>query len=183
VNVSAGDLNAAPGFFVGGGARLLLGPGSLGLGLRLGYERYKAWGSNTFPACAGGTSGGCLAGGSYRWALRQQVFHVGLALSYRFLPPDSVIVPYVGVTPQLYAMRSTITAFDNQTTQGDVQPGINAAVGARVDLGPGGVFTEIGGQYAPLDPRDPDTDLGLTGDADLGAFVWALGYRLELEQL
>lgn len=183
IDVSTSDLNAAPGFFVGGGARLLLGPGSLGLGLRAGYERYKAWGTSSFPACGAGTTGGCLPSGSYRWFLRQQVFNLGLAISYRFLPPDSLLVPYVGVTPQLYVMRSNVTAYENKTTQGDVQPGVSAAIGARARLGPGGVFTEIGGQYAPLDPRDPDTDVGLTGDAHLGAFVVAVGYRLELEQL
>jgi hypothetical protein len=183
LGIPTGGLSVGPSLFLGGGARVLLGPGSFAAGLRVGFQSFSDDGAGTLAACADDTQGTCIAGGGYSYELSEKVLTFAAPLSYRFLRPDSLIVPYVGFAPKLFLSDSTVTAFGYDQSQGDSRVGFAALLGGRLKAGPGGVFVELAYQYGAVEPHDPFTNRSITGEADVGAVGATLGYRLELEHL
>jgi hypothetical protein len=183
LGIPTGGFDVGPRLFLGGGARVLLGPGSFGVGLRVGFQTYADEGAGVLTACSDTSQGGCIAGGGYSYELDPMVLSFAAPLTFRILRPDSILVPYVGFAPQLFLTETTVTAFGHEQSQGDSRVGFTALAGGRLKAGPGGVFLEIGYQYGAVEPHDPRTNLSITGEADVGAVAATLGYRLELEHL
>jgi hypothetical protein len=173
LNIGTGGVSLGPNVFVDVGARFLLGPGFLAVAARVGYQRYAVSGQGSMP-CTADTTGPCIDsnGGKYTWDLTEQTVTIGIPISYRLLP-QKMFHPYVGVVPQVFLLRATTKSYGLENSQGDVKFGFQGLVGGQLDLGPGGLFLDLGFQYAGLDQK-------LTGKSNLGAVTAALGYRVAL---
>ncbi len=172
LGISTAGLGLSPVVFLEGGALFPLGPGALTAGLRLGFETYSTDASGTLPCSSPDP---CVAadGGNYSYDINEQTFFFGLPISYRFLTPDDVVQPYVGLMPTIFLLKATSTAFDSENQQTDTQFGIALFGGAQFPLGPGGILAELGWQYASLQHS-------ITGDSSLSAVTILAGYRFLL---
>ncbi len=129
------------------------------------------------PGMDGSGMDGRLAGGSYTYHLDQQ--QLGLGLSVLAKVPLGRVVPYAGVGPRIFLVRSHLTgqggpgAAIPETDETSMEFGLGVPVGLDVLLGPGRLFAEGQLLYAPTSQRT-------TGAAALGAITVALGYRFVL---
>jgi hypothetical protein len=138
----------------------------------MAFEYFASEHEGDLP-CTG--AGPCVLAdaGHFSYELTEQALSFGIPIAYRFLPPDEVGTPYVGVVPTLYLLKATSTAYETENTQTGTQFGVAAHIGGQLKVGPGGIFLEAGIQYAGLGHS-------ITGDASLAAFTAALGYRATL---
>ena len=166
-----GGLGLTPELLAEIGMRVRLGKGALGVHLRGGWQRYSTSGSGSLP-CADDTVGPCISSedGNYDWTLVEHAGRVELPLTYRIFNEDRRVTPYLTVAPGLYMLSSRATTYDLTNTQFSAKFGIYGAAGAQLVLGPGGLFAEAGYQWSGLDHR-------ITGNADVGAIRFAVGYR------
>jgi hypothetical protein len=172
VDIPTGGLGLGPAFFIEGGARFRLGPGSLVAALRIGFQTFSTSVEGSSP-CPSPEACVAADNGRYAYDLNEQALLFGLPVSYRFLPPDAFFNPYIGVAPTLFLLKATSTAFELENTETGTQFGVAALLGGQVRLGPGALFLEVGFQYAGLSHR-------ITGESNLGAITTALGYRVML---
>jgi hypothetical protein len=132
----------------------------------------------SFAFSSPGTSGSGLAdprvpGGSYSYSSTQQHFLLGVT-AWANLPLGRV-VPYLGIGPRIYAVRTTSNGdaggsdiYDTLETSTEV--GVGIPVGVNVMLGPGRVFGEFQLLWAGIAQRS-------TGDSSIGSLTIGAGYR------
>ena len=170
-----GGLGITPELALEAGVRIKLPFGSLGIHRRGGYQRYTADGAGSFPCAEEGQEGPCIASndGDWKWSLVEHNGRISLPISYRILPEERRVTPYILAAPGVFFQKSKVTSYDLDNTQFSAAFGIYGALGAQIRLGPGGLFIEGGYQWAALKHR-------ITGDADMGAIRFALGYRVAL---
>lgn len=118
-----------------------------------------------------------LPGGGYRYHIRQDQLILGLNIQARI--PLGRLMPYLGLGPRLFLLRTTTTggatggtAFP-ESQEVSTEAGLGAPVGVDLRLGPGQLFAEGQLLYAPLAQR-------VTGEQSVGAFTLCAGYRLVL---
>lgn len=117
-----------------------------------------------------------IPGGSYSYTQTTQQFMLGLNVVVKI--PFGRFVPYVGVGPRLFFVRtpSSGSAADPEQTaipQSDEvsqEAGVGVPVGLDILLGPGRLFGEFQLLYAGSSQRS-------TGPANFGAMTGAAGYR------
>lgn len=118
-----------------------------------------------------------LPGGGYSYSVDQRQLSFGLTASARI--PLGRFVPYVGVGPRLFLVRTGSSA---QTTQGvaiaetretSTEIGLGVPLGLDVLLGPGRLFAEGQILWSAVAQRS-------TGESNLGALTLSAGYRLVL---
>lgn len=174
LGIAHAGLGVGPELMLEAGARFKLSYGSLAVHLRGGYQRYTGAGDGEMP-CEEDTEGPCVASdeGAYSWSLVEHAGRLSLPLTYRILPEERRITPYVTVAPGLYMLRSIASSYGLENKQFSAKFGIAAALGGQVRLGPGGLFLEAGYQWSKLDHR-------ITGDSSVGAVRIVIGYRVQL---
>jgi hypothetical protein len=172
IGIPTAGLGVGPDVFIEGGVALRLGPGSLTGGLRVGFQTYSTDAEGALPCPS---PNACVQpdAGRYTYDLNEQLVRIGIPVGYRFLPPDTIVVPYVTIIPALFLLRATSTAFESENEQTDTQPGVHALAGAQLRLGPGALHLEAGYQYAPIEHS-------IMGDTSLSSVLITLGYRFIL---
>ncbi len=117
-------------------------------------------------------------GGPWTFHMTTQEALVSIGPVFRFLPPGSTFVPYVGAFGRLFMMKTTADGTGGgqafgQNTEQSTEIGFAAALGGELRLGPGTALLELGFQWAKLDQR-------ITGDVGATALSAQIGYRLFL---
>lgn len=115
-----------------------------------------------------------VPGGSYSYDQTTQQFQLGL--SFQAKVPLGRLVPYVGIGPRLFIVRtpSSGSAADGtaipQTTELSQEVGVGVPLGLDILLGPGRVFLEFQLLYAASSQQS-------TGAGSFGSMTAAAGYR------
>ena len=140
---------------------------ALGLAVHMDYTEPKKDGTQTDTRLNGDTQ-------TYNWKLREQEFTVMPVVMYR-LTMLGKFVPYVGVGPRIYMLKSTTKASVgatpiSETTEKNTKVGVGIPLGVEYSIGPGGIIAELLFQYGGLDHK-------ITGATNTGALSLALGYR------
>lgn len=131
----------------------------------------------TLPTVSGsGVSDPRVSGNSFDYRQQSQQFLLGLTLVGHI--PLGRIVPYVGVGPRAFVVRTeSAGAAGGNAFPGNselsVEPGVGVPVGLEVLLGPGRLGAEFQLLYAPAQQRS-------TGPGSFGSMVIAVGYRFVL---
>ncbi len=118
-----------------------------------------------------------LPGGGYSYSITQQQLMFGLNVMAKI--PLGRVVPYVGVGPRLFLVRTISSGSTSggaaipESSETSTEAGVGVPVGVDVLLGPGRLFVEMQLLYAATAQRS-------TGSAALGSLVLGLGYRLVL---
>ncbi|MGZ3450611.1 MAG: outer membrane beta-barrel protein [Polyangiales bacterium] len=112
--------------------------------------------------------------GSYTWHLTEQQLQLMPFVMYRLKLKS--IVPYAGIGPRFYFLRSTVRSGDGgpsfqETTERSGKIGFGVPLGIELALGPGAGIAEVLLQYGGLDHT-------ATGNSNTGAASLALGYRV-----
>lgn len=128
------------------------------------------------PTVDGGGADPRLPGGSYSYNVTQQQLVLGLSVSAKI--PLGRFVPYVGIGPRLFLVRTASRGQAGpssipETVETSTEAGVGAPIGLDILLGPGRLFAEGQLLWAGTQQRS-------TGPAALGAIALALGYRLVL---
>lgn len=114
-----------------------------------------------------------VPGGSYNYNSTQQHFLLGATVWANL--PLGRIVPYLGIGPRVYAVRT----FSNgdaggseiqESLETSTQVGVGVPVGVNVMLGPGRVFGEFQLLWAGIGQKS-------TGDGSIGSLTLGAGYR------
>jgi hypothetical protein len=155
-----------------------LGPNVTG-GMDLGYALDNGFafgiaGDYAAPKQSGTESDARVAGGTYSWHLTQQMLQVMPFILYRIRSLDS-IVPYVGIGPRMYFLRSFVRSDDGgpqfrETREQSTRFGVGVPIGMELRAGPGAVIAELLLQYGTINHT-------VTGEAHSGAASLAVGYR------
>ena len=114
-----------------------------------------------------------VAGGSYQWHLTEQMLQVMPFVMYR-IKGLGAVVPYAGVGPRIYFLRSTVRGDGptfSETTEQSTKIGVGVPLGAELALGPGAAIAELLIQYGGLDHT-------ATGTSNTGGASLSLGYRM-----
>lgn len=117
-----------------------------------------------------------VGGGSFDYQQQSQQFLLGLTLVGHV--PLGRLVPYVGVGPRAFVVRTESTgtaggsAFPGNSEL-SVEPGVAVPVGLEILLGPGRLCAEFQLLYAPAYQRS-------TGPGSFGSMSVAVGYRFVL---
>lgn len=119
-----------------------------------------------------------VASNAYTWNLAQEFLTVMPVFMYRMTTLSKLIVPFVGVGPRIYFLRSTTSgqagsSSIDPTTEVSTSIGFGVPFGAEIRLGPGGILAEFLGQWGLLQHT-------ATGDSHDGAIGLSLGYRLAI---
>lgn len=130
----------------------------------------------TRPPASGGGTDDRLAGGTYEWDLKQQMFIVEVSGSFRFLPPGGTITPFGRLGARVYGLRTSLDgesgtdADFGKHREGSTELGM--VVGGGVDwvLGPGALVGQLDVGFSDLDEQ-------LTGNTNTGALELSVGYR------
>lgn len=115
-----------------------------------------------------------VPGGSYSYDQTTQQFQLGL--SFQAKVPLGRLVPYVGIGPRLFIVRtpSSGSAADGtaipQTTELSQEVGVGVPLGLDILLGPGRLFLEFQLLYAASSQQS-------TGAGSFGSMTAAAGYR------
>ncbi len=115
-----------------------------------------------------------VPGGSYSYDQTTQQFQLGLSFVAKV--PLGRLVPYVGIGPRLFIVRtpSSGSAADGtaipQTTELSQEVGVGVPLGLDILLGPGRVFVELQLLYAASSQQS-------TGPGSFGSMTAAAGYR------
>ena len=118
-----------------------------------------------------------VVGGTYDWHLTEQMLVLMPVAMYRYTKLG-MIVPYVGIGPRIYLLKSTVRGTVGsveipETTEQSTKVGFGLPFGAEIKLGPGGVIGELLFEYGSLDHT-------ATGSTNTGALSLAVGYRFLL---
>ena len=118
-----------------------------------------------------------VVGGTYNWHLTEQELTVMPEIVYR-LTALRTIVPYIGIGPRVYMLRSNVKGSVNgtpisETTEQSTKVGLGIPLGLQYNLGPGGLTAEVLFEYGALDHT-------ATGDSNTGGVSLLLGYRFLL---
>jgi len=128
----------------------------------------------SMPTTHGTVSDGRVPGGSYSYDQTTQQFQLGLTFVAKV--PIGRFVPYVGVGPRLFIVR---TPSSGLSTSGTAIPesvelsqevGVGVPVGLDILLGPGRLFAELQLLYAASSQQS-------TGPGTFGSMTAAAGYR------
>ena len=146
-------------------------------GLRPGYERYSLTRAGS-PACLDDAIVPCKGAG-VGFTLDQDIFRLGLPLSYRLGAPRVKVSPYLTIEPQLLFVHSQVslglpTGVSGEGLSGgatDVVPAVSGLLGVGFAAGPGTFFIEAGLRYAPVRDR-------ATGEPTNLWVVSGVGFRL-----
>lgn len=143
----------------------------LGVMLEVGWSPPGASGSGEDPRVG-------EMGGQWTYEMTTQELFFALGPVFRFLPPGSMIVPYLGFLGRLYLLETSVVGTGNgqpfgENTERSTQIGFVVLGGGELHLGPGALLLEISFGYSSL----PHT---ITGDTSTGALAVELGYRLFL---
>lgn len=115
-----------------------------------------------------------VPGGSYSYDQTTQQFQLGLSFVAKV--PIGRLVPYVGIGPRLFIVRtpSSGSAADGtaipQTTELSQEVGVGVPLGLDFLLGPGRLFVELQLLYAASSQQS-------TGPGSFGSMTAAAGYR------
>jgi hypothetical protein len=153
---NAGDL-VSPRLTLEAGADYPLGPGRIGARLAVGV----AWANQEVPVDESLTPASA------------SLVMVPLAALATYRATISSFSPYLAAGPVVQIVRSSSEGEhtgDRRST--DFAVGALAVLGSHLHLGPGGVFLQVGYQYARVDSRDVELLAG--------GLVAEVGYRLEL---
>jgi opacity protein-like surface antigen len=139
---------------------------SFALAVNVDYTVPKKSGEETDPRIS--------PGGKYTWHLTQQELNVMPVFMYRMTMLGRV-VPYVGIGPRIYFLRSTVRSGEGtptfqETTEQSMKVGFGLPLGVEIGLGPGGFIGEFLLQYGKLDHT-------ATGSSNTGAASISVGYR------
>jgi hypothetical protein len=131
--------------------------------------------SYTAPSTTGEQSDPRVSGGTYSWTLTQKELVIQPTLMYR-LTSLGRVVPYVGVGPRIYLLRSIVEAkagsqVIGETIEQSTKVGVGLPLGAEFKLGPGALLGELLFEYGPLDHT-------ATGSSHTAGGTLQLGYRL-----
>jgi hypothetical protein len=93
-------------------------------------------------------------GGKYDWSLTQKELTVAPTILFR-LTKLGRVVPYIGVGPRIYFLRSIVEgkvggATILETTEQSTKVGLSAPLGAEFRLGPGALVGEFVFEWGPL---------------------------------
>jgi opacity protein-like surface antigen len=140
---------------------------ALALAVHMDYTEPKKDGTQTDSRLNGTTT-------TYDWKLREQELTVMPVVMYR-LTMLGKFVPYIGVGPRIYMLKSTTKASVgdaqiSETTEKNTKVGVGIPIGVEYSIGPGGIIAELLFQYGGLDHK-------ITGATNTGAMSLALGYR------
>lgn len=118
------------------------------------------------------------AGGAWTYEVTNERLVVSLGPVFRFLPPGSFFVPYVGVLGRAYFVRSTANGTGagqpfGENVETSTAFGVAGAVGGELRLGPGVALLEVSCGWAGLEQT-------ITGSTTAGVLAAQLGYRLFL---
>ena len=128
------------------------------------------------PTISGGGADPRLPSGGYTYELTQQQIVLGLTVTAKI--PLGRVVPYVGIGPRLFVMRSASQGQAGgsvipESVETSAEAGVIVPLGLDILLGPGRLFAEGQLLWAGTEQRT-------TGAAQLGAIAVAAGYRLVL---
>ena len=138
--------------------------------LDLSWSRPKAKGSLTGAR-------GLATGVDGAWDLGVSEFAVQLSAVFR--QPDvglRGLTLYGGLGPSLVYARAAITSFSQVNLETETKPGFQFLCGAELNAGPGAAFLELRYLWTKVDFRS-------TGDANVGGFPIAAGYRFRISVL
>lgn len=128
------------------------------------------------PGLEGGASDPRVSGGAYTYSAHQLQLQFGLTAWARV--SLGRVVPYVGLGPRLWLVRTASTGqaaaasfLDTSETSSEI--GLAVPLGLELILGPGRAFVEGQLHYAPTAQRS-------SGESSLGAVLLGVGYRLVL---
>lgn len=145
--------------------------GRLAISADVGYSAPTASGSGT-DARVG------ASGGTWTYDVTNERLVVSLGPVFRFLPPGSAFVPYVGLLGRMYLVRSTATGTGagqpfGENVETSTAFGVVGALGGELLLGPGAALLEVSLGWAGLEQK-------ITGSTTAGVLAVQLGYRLFL---
>lgn len=133
--------------------------------------------SVAMPTVSGSAVGDARVGsGSFDYEQQSQQFLLGLTLMGHI--PLGRVVPYVGVGPRAFVVRTVSTgqaggsAFPSNSEL-SVEPGVGVPVGLGILLGPGRLCAEFQLLYAPAQQRS-------TGPGSFGSMSLSAGYLFVL---
>lgn len=117
-------------------------------------------------------------GGSYDWELRQKELVLQPTFMYRLPGLVERVTPYAGVGLRIYLLESVARGDAGgerilDSVERSTKFGAGMPLGAELELGPGGLFTELLVQWGPLKHTT-------TGDTHLGGASLFVGYRAAL---
>jgi hypothetical protein len=130
----------------------------------------------TAPGSTGRGEDGRLPGGAFTYEVTQQQVQLGLTVMAKV--PLGRAVPYLGIGPRVYLLRTLSSGQAGesaipQSAETATAGGVGVPLGLDVLLGPGRAFAEAQLLWAPTSQRT-------TGEASLGAVMVGAGYRLVL---
>jgi hypothetical protein len=114
---------------------------------------------------------------SYSWHITEQELDLMPLFLYR-LQSLGAVVPFVGIGPRIYLLKSTVRSNDqtpamSETTEKSTKLGFGIPLGIELKLGPGAALAELLFQYGKIDHT-------ATGDSNVGSASLSLGYRIVL---
>lgn len=131
--------------------------------------------SYTAPSASGEQADPRVPGGKYTWNLTQHELVIQPTIMYRYTGLGR-IVPFVGIGPRIYLMKSVITGKAGgseigETDEISTQIGGGLPLGVEFKLGPGALMAELLFEVGTLDHS-------ITGQSHTGGGTLNLGYRL-----
>jgi hypothetical protein len=146
-------------------------PGSVSAALEAGYR--TPWlGRRLFVTAQASWTGPQFQGGGYAATVNH--FGAAAALVYRLDRIDSILAPFVGVGPALFATNADVDAGGVKRSQSDTRAGVMGVLGFELlDTlsGLGAVAFELRILHAP-------TTVPSLADSSVEPFVASIGYRL-----
>lgn len=133
--------------------------------------------SYTAPSASGEQTDPRVPGGKYTWELTQHELVIQPTILYRYTRLGRV-VPFVGIGPRIYLMKSVIKgqagdAPIGETSEPSTQVGGAIPLGVEFQLGPGALLGELVFEIGTLDHS-------ITGSSHTGGGTLDLGYRFLL---
>lgn len=116
-------------------------------------------------------------GADYQWELVERMLILELSAIWRFTPAGKGLSAFAQVGPRFYMMESVMNAEGNngqtfgENSEVGREFGFVVGGGAEYALGPGAIFGALEFSFSDLKQE-------ITGDANNGALVLDLGYRL-----
>ena len=132
----------------------------------------------TQPGASGTEESAVLGemGATFDWELTQRMLVLDVTGLWRFLDPADGIGAYAEFGPRFYFMDSIMKAEGNgddfgENSETKTEYGLMVAGGVEYMLGPGALYGALEFGWSDLNTR-------ITGDANTGAFLVDMGYRV-----